>query len=69
VLSPVRQAKRFDPDGVYVRRWVPELEPLETGAIHEPWRLGARRPRGYPAPLVDHDEAVRRFRRARGLDG
>jgi deoxyribodipyrimidine photo-lyase len=65
VLNPTRQARRFDPDGVYVRRWVPELESVPGRDVHEPWRLGRRRPSGYPIPIVEHDEAVRRFLAAR----
>jgi len=48
----LRQAQRFDPDGEYVRRYVPELAAVEGGAVHAPWKLD-RRPRGYPAPLID----------------
>jgi deoxyribodipyrimidine photo-lyase len=44
---------------------VPELEAIDGGAVHEPWRLGQLAPKGYPAPIVDHDEAVRRFLEAR----
>ena len=49
-MNPARQAKRFDPSGDYVRRWVPELEGLDAPFVHEPWRLGERelRARGYP---------------------
>jgi deoxyribodipyrimidine photo-lyase len=65
VFNPTRQARRFDPDGAYVRRWVPELEAIDGNAAHEPWRLGPRAPKDYPAPIVDHDEAVRRFLEAR----
>ena len=65
VFNPTRQARRFDPDGAYVRRWVPELEAVDGGAVHEPWRLGLLAPKGYPAPIVDHDQAVRRFLEAR----
>ena len=65
VFNPTRQARRFDPDGVYVRRWVPELEGVEGRDVHEPWRLGLLRPAAYPSPIVDHDEAVHRFREAR----
>ena len=39
VFNPVRQAERFDPDGDYVRRYVPELAGIAGGAIHEPWLL------------------------------
>ena len=65
VFNPTRQAGRFDPTGAYVRRYVPELEHLDGAAVHEPWKLGSLRPGDYPAPIVDHDEAVGRFR-ARG---
>lgn len=54
VLSPTRQARRFDPEGAYVRRYVPELRQLAPGVIHEPWLLGAEglADIGYPAPIV-----------------
>ena len=65
VVNPIRQARRFDPDGVYVRRFVPELAALDGTDVHEPWRLGARAPRGYPPPIVEHEEAVTRFLAAR----
>ena len=51
-LNPLRQARRFDPDGVYVRRYVPELAAIEGRAVHEPWKLRAV-PNGYPQPIVD----------------
>lgn len=54
VFNPVTQGERFDPDGDYVRRWVPELSAFAGGAIHAPWRDPARlRASGYPAPMVD----------------
>jgi deoxyribodipyrimidine photo-lyase len=65
VFNPTRQARRFDPDGVYVHRWVPELEPVSGPDVHEPWRLGSRSPSGYESPIVEHEEAVRRFLDAR----
>jgi len=54
VLSPMRQARRFDPDGDYVRRYVPELADLDAAVIHQPWKLppAQRRGLGYPAPVV-----------------
>jgi len=51
-LSPLRQARRFDPEGEYVRRHVPELAGIAGAAVHAPWKL-ERQPRGYPAPLID----------------
>jgi deoxyribodipyrimidine photo-lyase len=65
VFNPTRQARRFDPEGAYVRRWVPELEGIEGASVHEPWRLGLLAPTDYPPPIVDHEAAVRRFLEAR----
>jgi len=65
VINPVLQAERHDPDGAYVRRWVPELAPLDAPGIHAPWLLGAeategvRLGRDYPFPMVEHAEARR----------
>ena len=39
IFNPVRQSQRFDPDGDYIRRWVPELAAVEGRAVHEPWTL------------------------------
>jgi deoxyribodipyrimidine photo-lyase len=60
-FNPIRQAERFDPDGVYVRRYVPELRSIEGKAVHQPWRLPdtVRSGLDYPGPLESHgDEAV-----------
>jgi deoxyribodipyrimidine photo-lyase len=65
VFNPVLQAKRFDAAGDYVRRYVPELAEVEGGGVHEPWKLGLLRPAGYPERIVDHTEAVARFRSTR----
>ena len=54
VLNPMRQAQRFDPDGTYVRRYVPELADIDGAAVHEPWKLGQAL--DYPAPIVDRGE-------------
>lgn len=65
VLNPVLQSRRFDPEGRYIRRWVPEVAALPDRRIHAPWEsredelaaygvdLGAT----YPLPIVDHGEA------------
>jgi deoxyribodipyrimidine photo-lyase len=58
IFNPITQGKKFDPDGTYVRRWVPELTAVPGKAVHEPWTL-AEPPAGYPAPIVDHGEARR----------
>jgi deoxyribodipyrimidine photo-lyase len=63
VFNPLRQAHRFDPEGEYVRRYLPELQGVEGAAVHEPWRLSsAQRHRlDYPEPIVDHDEVAAAF--------
>lgn len=62
------QAKRYDPDGDYVRRYIPELADLEGATIHEPWKLPAdeRRALAYPKPIVDVRAGNDRFLHARG---
>jgi deoxyribodipyrimidine photo-lyase len=62
VLNPVRQAERFDPDGVYVRRYLPELEQVRGKAIFRPWLMEGFEHLDYPPPIVDHDEAAAAFR-------
>lgn len=64
IFNPVLQGKKFDPDGAYVRRWVPELAGLPAETIHEPWKAGGVP--GYPAPVVDHAEARERALSALG---
>jgi deoxyribodipyrimidine photo-lyase len=66
VLNPIRQAERFDPDCEYVRRYVPELEGVRGKAIFRPWLEEGFGRLAYPAPIVDHDEAVAAFRAHRG---
>ena len=51
-FNPLRQARRFDPDGAYVRRYVPELAAIAGRAAHEPWKL-REHATGYPTPIVD----------------
>jgi deoxyribodipyrimidine photo-lyase len=54
VFNPVTQARRFDPDGHYLRRWLPELADAPLALLHEPWKDPAQcRRRGYPAPMVE----------------
>jgi deoxyribodipyrimidine photo-lyase len=50
IFNPVTQGEKFDPDGAYVRRWVPELAEAPAAVIHRP---SDRLPNGYPAPIVD----------------
>jgi len=68
IFNPVAQARRFDPDGAFVRRWCPELARVPVEFIHEPHLMSAdaqrtarcRIPGDYPAPMVDHGQARRR---------
>jgi len=55
VMNPLRQASRFDHDGDYVRRYVPELAGLNAPAVHTPWTLPDAQRRGlkYPEPVID----------------
>ncbi len=54
IFNPVLQGRKFDPDGAYVRRYVPELAQLPARHIHEPWLDPDGPPAGYPEPIVDH---------------
>jgi deoxyribodipyrimidine photo-lyase len=54
VFNPVTQGKKFDPDGAYVKRWVPELRDVDPAYVHEPWTAPGGLPAGYPERVVDH---------------
>jgi deoxyribodipyrimidine photo-lyase len=62
VFNPILQGEKFDPDGAYVRRWVPELAGLPDGLIHQPWSAaplelasaGVELGNTYPRPIIDH---------------
>lgn len=69
VLNPVRQAERFDPDGRYVRRHLPELEPLSGREILRPWLAEGFHRLDYPPPIVDHADAAAAFRARRRPQG
>lgn len=65
IFNPITQSQKFDPDGVYIRRWVPELAKLPAKYIHAPWEAppltlleaGVQLDKTYPRPIVDHAEA------------
>jgi len=60
VFNPVAQARKFDPEGDYLRRWLPELKDAPVPLLHEPWKDAALLSRsGYPAPMVDLAESRR----------
>jgi len=69
VFNPTTQGERFDPDGTYVRRWVPELADVAATWVHRPHEAPDGPPEGYPAPIVDHaeerEEALRRYQATR----
>lgn len=54
IFNPVTQGTRFDPDGRYVRRWVPELRDIPGAAVHQPWLLSRSAAPDYPERIVDH---------------
>ena len=64
VFNPVTQSERFDPEGEFIRNWVPELAKLDNKRIHDPSKGGVI-PKGYPRPIVDlkesRKEAIARF--------
>ncbi len=81
IFNPVTQGQKFDPQGDYVRRWVPELARLAADVIHAPWLAkpselhvaGVELGRDYPRPVVDHktarERALAAFAALKGADG
>ena len=73
IFNPTAQGERFDPNGDYVRRWVPELAILRGKAVHRPWDTPGALPSAYPTPIVDHGRervvALARYRAARSRRG
>lgn len=71
IFNPISQSKKFDPDGDYIKCWIPELKKVPAGKIHEPWLLSSTEQQkasvklgaSYPMPVVEHKEA-----RERALD-
>ena len=67
IYDPTKQAHDQDPEGVFIRRWVPELAFVPSSYIHEPWRMptevqrkhGCLLGHDYPLPIVDHTSAAR----------
>jgi deoxyribodipyrimidine photo-lyase len=62
----VLQGERFDPDGNFVRKWIPELSDVPKKFIHSPWLAQSGLFGNYAAPMVDHsqerDEALSRYK-------
>lgn len=65
VFNPITQSEKFDPRGLFIRKYVPELQHVSNQHIHAPWTMSAQEQRKagviigrtYPAPIVDHQEA------------
>jgi len=65
IFNPLTQSARFDPDGKFIKRYLPQLERLSAAEVHAPWRMSTQRQqetncligRDYPAPIVDHAAA------------
>ena len=70
IYNPIKQGQDHDPEGHFIREWVPELRSVSNTDIHEPWNMpelmqiesGCRIGHDYPLPIVDHKEAVRHAR-------
>jgi deoxyribodipyrimidine photo-lyase len=69
IFNPLLQSEKFDPDGEYIRKWVPELASIKSMGIHDPYSRGeakAAEKNGYPRPIVDHkksrDRALSRYK-------
>jgi len=71
IFNPILQSQKFDPDGIYIRKWVPELAKIPSKYIHEPWKApsnlllesGIELGMTYPLPMIDHS-----FARIRALE-
>jgi deoxyribodipyrimidine photo-lyase len=80
IFNPVTQSERFDPEGKFIRRYLPQLAGLSNAAIHAPWTAspveleaaGIKLGETYPRPVIDHAEAreqtMRRYAAVRGAD-
>ncbi|MEZ4848743.1 MAG: deoxyribodipyrimidine photo-lyase [Bacteroidia bacterium] len=70
MYNPVKQSQDHDPEGIFIKKWVPELKDLPQKYIHEPWKMTAMEQaftgftlgKDYPLPLVDLEESGRRAR-------
>lgn len=63
IFNPLLQSEKFDKDGEYIRKWVPELAGIQGNAIHDPYSRGKgleAKKGGYPERIVDHKESRER---------
>ena len=75
IFNPLLQSEKFDPDGAYIRKWVPELRDVKGKAIHDPYGRGAGdlvSKTGYPKVIVEHkfcrERALARYKEGLGRD-
>ena len=54
VFNPIEQGRRFDPEGIYIKKYIPELSHLQGDEVHEPWESKDGYKNGYPKRIVDH---------------
>lgn len=74
IFNPIIQSRKFDPDGIYIRKWVPELADVPVRYIHEPWLMSENEQKDsrciigsdYPKPIIDHHFARERALNAYG---
>lgn len=71
IYNPVLQSQKLDPEGQFIRRWIPELAGVPADLIHTPWLMSADQANRfggntYPAPICDHEQAARAARKAIG---
>jgi deoxyribodipyrimidine photo-lyase len=66
IFNPISQSRTHDPDGAFIRKWLPELSSLDTDAIHDPSELPplVRARLDYPEPIADHSKARDRVMQA-----
>lgn len=81
IFNPILQSKKFDPQGRFIRRWLPELQRVPDEFLHEPWLMpaeiqrknGFKPGRDYPLPLVDHaqvkDRTLRAYQQSKQSEG
>jgi deoxyribodipyrimidine photo-lyase len=75
IFNPLLQSEKFDKEGEYIRKWIPELKDIESPAIHDPFGRGKGREAkkaGYPERIVDHkesrDRCLARYKEGLGRD-
>jgi deoxyribodipyrimidine photo-lyase len=70
IYNPIKQSEEHDPEGVFIKKWVPELRNIPTKYIHEPWKMPPLEMQlvnfeignDYPAPIVDFEAEIKKNR-------